>query len=59
MQQGLGINLLDNFVNSNMFQQIIADGVVTAVEAKMLLGGKGEQTYKYTDDPTKTITGRY
>ena len=49
--------LLDNFVNSNMFQQIIADGVVTAVEAKMLLGGKGEdQTVPDPDDPTKTIT---
>ena len=49
--------LLDNFVNSNMFQQIIADGVVTAVEEKMLLGGIGEdQTVPDPDDPTKTIT---
>ena len=49
--------LLDNFVNTELFKDIIADGVVTAEEAKRLLGGPGDDiTVPDLNDPTKSIT---
>lgn len=46
-QQGLGINLLENFLNHPRVTEYLADGIISNVEARVLLGG--EQSYKYTD----------
>ena len=46
-QRGLGVNLLENFLNHPRITEYLADGIISDFEARVLLGG--EQTYKYTD----------